>query len=72
VFHIFANTIGQKMLVVLLGAVNYEAVMTEWNATKAQAATRLLELIEMRLISESIHVTAALGSGPDQRRHQKR
>src|SRR5580704_17267099 len=35
--------------------------MTEWNATKAQAATRLLELIEMRLISEAIHVTAALG-----------
>ena len=45
----------------MLGAVNYEAVMTEWNATKAQAATRLLELIEMRLISEAIHVTAALG-----------
>jgi hypothetical protein len=35
--------------------------MTEWNATKAQAATRLLELIAMRLISESIHVAAALG-----------
>ena len=56
-----ANTIGQKVLVALLGAVNCEAVMTEWNATKAQAATRLLELIEMRLISESSHVTAALG-----------
>jgi hypothetical protein len=35
--------------------------MTEWNATKAQAAARLLELIAMRLISESIHVSAALG-----------
>lgn len=35
--------------------------MTEWNATKAQTATRLLELIEMRLISEAIHVVAALG-----------
>lgn len=35
--------------------------MTEWNTTKAQAATQLLELIGMRLISESIHVAAALG-----------
>jgi hypothetical protein len=35
--------------------------MTEWNTTKAQTATRLLELIGMRLISESIHVAAALG-----------
>jgi O-methyltransferase domain len=44
-----------------MAALNEEAVMTEWNATKAQAAARLLELIAMRLISESIHVTAALG-----------
>jgi hypothetical protein len=35
--------------------------MTEWDLTKAQAATRLLELISMRLISASIHVAAALG-----------
>ena len=35
--------------------------MAEWNAAKAQAAARLLELIAMRLISESIHVSAALG-----------
>jgi hypothetical protein len=35
--------------------------MTESSVMKAQAATRLLELIGMRLISESIHVAAALG-----------
>ena len=35
--------------------------MTELNVTKAQAATRLLELIAIRLISESIYVAAALG-----------
>ena len=35
--------------------------MTERNATQAEAATRLLELIQIRLISESIHVAAALG-----------
>jgi hypothetical protein len=35
--------------------------MTEWDLTKVQAATRLLELISMRLISASIHVAAALG-----------
>lgn len=32
-----------------------------WNTTKAEAAARLLELIQMRLISEAIHVAAALG-----------
>ncbi|MGF7137402.1 hypothetical protein P3T40_008915 [Paraburkholderia sp. EB58] len=30
-------------------------------ATKPEAAARLLELIQMRLISEAIHVVAALG-----------
>ena len=35
--------------------------MTELSVTKAQAATRLLELIAIRLISESIYVAAALG-----------
>jgi O-methyltransferase domain len=35
--------------------------MTESSVTKAQAATRLLELIAIRLISESIYVAAALG-----------
>jgi hypothetical protein len=35
--------------------------MTERNTTEAEAAARLLELIQMRLISESIHVAAALG-----------
>jgi hypothetical protein len=35
--------------------------MAEWNTTKAEAAARLLELIQMRLISEAIHVVAALG-----------
>src|SRR3984885_2729365 len=32
-----------------------------WNRTKAEAGARLLELIQMRLISEAIHVAAALG-----------
>jgi hypothetical protein len=35
--------------------------MTELNTTKAEAAARLLELIQIRLISESIHVAATLG-----------
>jgi transcription initiation factor TFIIIB Brf1 subunit/transcription initiation factor TFIIB len=35
--------------------------MTERNTTQAEAAARLLELIQIRLISESIHVAAALG-----------
>jgi hypothetical protein len=35
--------------------------MTELSVTKAQAATRLLELIAIRLVSESIYVAAALG-----------
>jgi hypothetical protein len=34
--------------------------MAELSAKKAEAATRLLELIQIRLISESIHVAAAL------------
>jgi len=35
--------------------------MTDWNATRAQSAGRLLELIVMRLMSEALHVAAALG-----------
>jgi hypothetical protein len=34
---------------------------TQLSATKPEAAAKLLELIQMRLISEAIHVTAALG-----------
>ncbi|MGA3093454.1 MAG: methyltransferase [Terriglobales bacterium] len=32
-----------------------------WNTTKAEAASLLLELIQMRLVSEAIHVAASLG-----------
>ena len=35
--------------------------VTEENTTKPEAAARLLELIQMRLISEAIHVAAVLG-----------
>ena len=35
--------------------------MTAWNDARAQFAGRLLELIVMRLISEALHVAAALG-----------
>lgn len=35
--------------------------MTASNVTRAQSAGRLLELIVMRLISEALHVAAALG-----------
>jgi hypothetical protein len=35
--------------------------MTQQNTTQAEAAARLLELIQIRLISESIHVAATLG-----------
>ena len=35
--------------------------MTDWNVTRTQSASRLLELIVMRLISEALHVAAALG-----------
>jgi len=36
--------------------------MPEWDAIKAEAAGRLLELIQIRLISASIHVAASLES----------
>jgi SAM-dependent methyltransferase len=35
--------------------------MAEWSTQKAESASRLLELIMVRLISESLHVAAALG-----------
>ena len=35
--------------------------MAEWGTNQADAATRLLELIQIRLISASIHVAATLG-----------
>jgi hypothetical protein len=35
--------------------------MSTWDKTKAEPARRLLELILMRLVSEAVHVAAALG-----------
>jgi O-methyltransferase domain len=35
--------------------------MSKWTAAKTEGAARLLELIQLRLISEAIHVVAALG-----------
>ena len=34
---------------------------TRVSTTKPEAAARLLELIQMRLVSEAIHIVAALG-----------